>query len=638
MNQAFLEASMSQRITVILLLILACASFCTAAPVTSKSYGASLVSKVGGDDDSLRSLKKLLSEHKQLRETLDSLRRQMDDFSTQIENAPPDTSGEIDRQLTKMDEAIRRTEDALAVLRTRLREYIKESKPLANAEDGVLRITSDTTIAAGAKVDANVVASNCTLTVAGQINGDILVIDGVLLLKSTAVVDGDVTTMHSTYTLEDGGQVNGTVREESADSPEAFGDEGEMDSSWTFTLGGDDDESMGSSLLRRFTESSRWDFPLGTSLAESFIRFNRVEGLYLGIADPKDVCWNSKKMITTNGYVGYGFASHHWRYGGGLYVPFRLNKQIIEVGVEGHSHTDSHDQWRIDRDENSAMAFFAREDFMDYFERGGFSGSVSWYSHLLEKMDMKASLAYVHDTYWSLERNAEWSLFGGDKVFRENPPISEGNLNSFVFMAEMSNTSSSDPKHGCSFHFKFENAGGMAKGDFDFRQYTIDLRHYQPVFSFLDFNARFLGCASSGTVPLQRSFDLGGPSSLQAFGYKAFSGTHGALVNLELIVKSDISRHSSGWLASLMNHINLILFADAGVTNNVASFTHSQIDYASRAAHNVTFSGGFDDMKQWRSDVGFAIGNEGGSFRIGAAWRTDRSEKATLIVRFSRPF
>ena len=39
-----------------------------------------------------------------------------------------------------------------------------------------------------------------------------------------------------------------------------------------------------------------------------------------------------------------------------------------------------------------------------------------------------------------------------------------------------------------------------------------------------------------------------------------------------------------------------------------------------------------------RTDVGVGICNERGSWRIGAAWRTDKAESARLFLRVEQPF
>jgi hypothetical protein len=153
----------------------------------------------------------------------------------------------------------------------------------------------------------------------------------------------------------------------------------------------DDEFDVKNELFKKFPGNYPWMFPLTSRLHESFIRYNRVEGLYLGIAQSKRLYWHSKPKLTSTGSLGYGFLNHRWRYSLGLYLPFYLENQIIEVGGEGHSFTDSKDQWIVDRDENSFTAFFAREDYMDYFSRDGYSVTGAWYYRSEEGLSARAS-------------------------------------------------------------------------------------------------------------------------------------------------------------------------------------------------------------------------------------------------------
>ncbi len=388
-------------------------------------------------------------------------------------------------------------------------------------------------------------------------------------------------------------------------------------------------------VFRKYPSYFRWFFPVDSRFGESFLRYNRAEGLYLGIAQPRRLYWHSKPMLVSTGSLGYGFASHRWRYSLGLYVPIYLEDQIIEIGGEGHSLTDSKDQWMIDRDENSFMAFFGKEDFMDYFGREGFSISASWYLRGPDDMNARASIAYVHDTYRSLARNTNWSLFGGDKRFREVPQVPGININSLVTSVGFGTVPSlSSALHGWNATALVEMAGGGLKGDAEFTQLTIDARRYQPLTDFLSINLRGRFTASDGVVPLQRLFEIGGPGTLPAYRYKEFAGTHGMLVNAELILRGHALRGDTrGFLSSVLSGINLILFADAGVTSSapvVILPAGATLPEAS-LVDGIRFS-------DWRSDVGIALGNSDGDFRIGVAWRTDRADDPALVVRFSRPF
>ncbi|MBR9977131.1 MAG: BamA/TamA family outer membrane protein, partial [Bacteroidetes bacterium] len=289
--------------------------------------------------------------------------------------------------------------------------------------------------------------------------------------------------------------------------------------------GADDQFAVDEMFFRKFPSNFPWSFPLTTRLHETLFRYNRVEGLYLGIAQSKRIYWNSKPWLVSTGSLGYGFANHTWRYSLGLYLPFYLEDQIIEIGAEGHSFTDSKDQWAFDRDENTLIALIAREDFLDYFERRGFTATASWYFRGKDDLNLRATVGYAHDTYASMTRSTNWSIFGGDKDFRDNPGINNGNVNSIILSAGMNTLASLDVrKNGWDATLQFEKAGDVFAGDFAFSQLLLDLRRYQPINTHLNLNLRLRGGISDGVLPLQRAFELGGPSTLPAYRYKEFTG------------------------------------------------------------------------------------------------------------------
>ena len=158
-------------------------------------------------------------------------------------------------------------------------------------------------------------------------------------------------------------------------------DEDEESTGWKWWSDDDmeDQFDIDDTFFKKYPGNFPWSFPLTSRLHETFLRYNRVEGLYLGIAQAKRLYWHSKPWLVSTGSLGYGFANHTWRYSLGLYFPIYLDDQIIEFGAEGHRVTDSKDQWSFDRDENTLTALVAREDFLDYFERAGFTATAAWY-------------------------------------------------------------------------------------------------------------------------------------------------------------------------------------------------------------------------------------------------------------------
>ncbi len=437
--------------------------------------------------------------------------------------------------------------------------------------------------------------------------------------------------------------VKGGESEGWGDWGDGWGDEStagdpEEDGEWSWWNRKDDDENQfdfSENFFQKFPGNFPWMFPLSSRLHETFFRYNRVEGVYIGLAQPKRLYWHSKPWLVSTGSIGYGFANHTWRYSLGLYLPLYFENQIIEIGGEGHSFTDSKDEWRFDRDENSMTSLIAREDFLDYFERRGFTASASWYYKGEESLNLRASLGYVHDTYGSMSRATNWSIFGGDKTFRINPVVNDGNVNSIVVSGGLHTLPSlTDRSRGWDAQFLFEKAGGTAKGDFEFNQFTVDLRRYQPLSQHLTLNARVRMGMSDGIVPVQRQFELGGPGTLPGYRYKEFNGSHMALFNTELIIRSSIAGNARGWAKNVLKNTNIILFFDAGATNDITPLVTRDI---TNGAFDASMS---EDMsfESWKSDVGIALGSADGDFRIGAAWRLDRSESPNLVIRFSRPF
>ena len=388
---------------------------------------------------------------------------------------------------------------------------------------------------------------------------------------------------------------------------------------------------------KKYASTFPLPFPVLTPFAQTFFRYNRVEGLYLGVGKAKKLYWNSKPKIVGTGSAGYGFLNHRWRYSLGLYLPLYFENQIVEFGGEGHSLTDSKDSWIIDRDENTTMAFFAREDFMDYFSREGFSITTGWYRRGLSGINTKAVVAYVHDSYKTMDEKAKWSLFGGGKVFRPQPFTPTSNINSMELVLGLSTLSTASSASGWNVDFTMESAGGFAKGDFDFTQMVLDVRRFQPVAEWLNLNLRARFGASDGVIPAQRQFEIGGVSTLPGYRFKEFyGGSHVGLFNAEFIFNGSNAVDTEGWVQTILSMANIILFFDAGSTNANSVQVVAAQD-VTLGSLDASFKKNFV-LNNWKTDIGFAFGNPDGSTRIGIAWALDKPSVGMLVLRFSRPF
>ncbi|MCC6396397.1 MAG: BamA/TamA family outer membrane protein [Bacteroidetes bacterium] len=488
---------------------------------------------------------------------------------------------------------------------------------LADALNGraVRIIRSDTTIQAGDTLHGSVLLDHATLTVAGVLDGDIAARGGTISMREGSRITGDVRMKESTILRDQNAIVLGTLEQ--------------SHSRW---IDNDDDSWVSFRPLRR---PMPWTSETWTT-APFFVRYNRVEGLFLGLGTTKKYYWDGEHDFSAFGSLGYGFISHRWRGNIGVTrqyaIPSYTDAWLLEAGIEAYSLNDTKDPWIIGQTENTAAAFFLRQDFRDYFQREGFTGHVAAYFRN-DDLFAEGKLAFMADRYRSVADHASWALFGGDRSFRANPEIDAGRMRSVAATLGISSAlAHSKIPEGWTAHATAEVSDPRALGgEFDFEKFVVEVRRYQPLGVHDRFNVRVRAGTAHGALPRQKTFALGGVGTIPAFGFAALPGdSAGAnrmiLMNAEYLLNGDVLHDLSFWPSWLFRHINLILLADAGFVRTVDP--------------SVSMLSGFGGIRwnDFRSDVGVGVANISGSVRAALVWRTDQSEPARFIVRFSRPF
>lgn len=347
------------------------------------------------------------------------------------------------------------------------------------------------TIEKGDSIETNVVVKGGDLTLYGYVDGDVLVVGGTLYVKRGARITGNVRIINGDYEREDGAIVEGYV-----------------DKTGSKNVGYREDR-------RRFSHPSKsFSVPWvneNANLDNFVFRYNRVEGVFLGLGTEKKYYWDGERKFNSYGSVGWGFRSHTWRGNLGIARQFPLRTgegdELLEVGVEGYSLTNTKDQWLIDIHENTAAALLIHEDFRDYFERNGFSAHVAYYGQN-DYLKTELSVAYLAGKYASLSNNADWAFFGGEKMFRSNPPVNDGSMRSILASAGVSSVSkTSRGPEGWSVFGSFEYGPRTLGGIFNFDQYILDIRRFQPISSYQDnLNFRVRAGTSDGTLPIQKAY------------------------------------------------------------------------------------------------------------------------------------
>ena len=456
----------------------------------------------------------------------------------------------------------------------------------------------------------NVVVKGGDLTIFGTVQGNVLVVGGDLYVKRTGRITGGAHVINGSILKEDGAIIEGfedfTIKEKSSFRP-----------------------SRG-----KFSRTARtFDVPWADeqmNLDNFIFRYNRVEGVFLGLGSEKKYNWDGERNWNMYGSAGWGFKSHTWRGNLGLVRQFAIltneGSGIFELGAEGHSLTDTKDKWVISLHENTAAALFIHEDFRNYFQRNGYALHMAYYSkHDYLKNELK--FAYLADTYDSLTNKVDWALFGGGKQFRLNPLINPGKMRSMIVSGGVSTISkTSYGSEGWSLYASAEFAKKNWGSEFEFDQYIVDLRRFQPLGRYDNFNIRLRAGSLVGDLLAQKMFELGGLGTTNAFPFKSESGNRMLLINAEFIINGSFVEELDFWPMWIFQNVNILILSDAG-------FTRTALPTASAL-------GGVEAVKlgDFKHDFGVAFSNRSGSFRIGVAWRTDHPAPAQFILRLNRPF
>ena len=536
-------------------------------------------------------------------------------FSLQAQNSQPSfdhTEAEIDQTTDNIerfiDEIVEGVENRIDVLVEGRNSHSRfatsvELQKLDKETPDAITFNGDTEIAENDTIQGDLVVKNGTLTIRGIVLGDVLVVNGDIIVKRTALVKGNARAMNGSITKDDGAIVEGYT-EESNKSYESRSSRSKRTSRAKYSYS-----------FKPFMWYDR-------EYDDNFLfRYNRVEGFFFGFGDNKDYYWDGSRVLSGHGSFGYGFASHKWRMLLGLDRQFATASGLYEFGAEVHSLTDTKDEWIMKLGENNLAALFFHEDFRDYFQREGFSVHTARYTKDGDVTTM-IDIRYNVDRYMSMDKRAHWAVFGGHQ-FRSNPVVNEGMLRS-VSVAAGFNTVEKYRRRseGWDALTKVEVAGSQFGGDYNFTHGLVDIRRYHSISDDDQISARIRAGSLEGNTIVQRIFELGGANTMPAYAFKEFVGNRMILGNLEYQMTGELIDEIFFW----PDFFNLILFVDAGAVANVPT---------KRALYE-----GFDafSTSTVKSDLGFGLRWHDGNARLGFAWSTDKSAPVAVFFRLNRAF
>ncbi len=337
----------------------------------------------------------------------------------------------------------------------------------------------------------------------GEINEDVIAVFGNITVSDNAVIRGNMAAINGTIDVSSKATVYGSIQSQ------AKRDRYRLDR-W-----------------KRWYRKDRYFSPIVK------FNYNRIDGAtpYLGVGflDEDSV------LPEINVYAGYGFESRRWRYHIGIEKTF-LKTTPLTIGGSFYRRLASNDNWIVSESENSLFAIFATEDFMDYYEaEGGYGFARAKFFNMLS---IETGILSEKFKWLDAHRNL-WSVFGGRKLFPENfstveepyrgigiKEIDSKNMTSSVTRIKV-DSRKSDKLFASAFWegwAEFETAPSSWNDDFDFTRYIFSVTRHQNLWKKSGMTGRIVYGGSTGYLPLQRKYFLGGLGTLQGYYHKEYMG------------------------------------------------------------------------------------------------------------------
>lgn len=413
-------------------------------------------------------------------------------------------------------------------------------------DPGTVQFSGRSRIPAERTVVGNVGVLGGPLTVAGRVEGRVVVLNGDLLLEPGAEITGDVLVLGGRVTGSAEASLGGTltVYEESLRYVRREGRISRVESREE-----DPDRDRGVSLgfgRTRFTVRA------GTN-------YNRIEGLPVLFGPVITTAGSNPLRIealaiwrTDQGFdldtdeMGY-FVRLEQALGG---------RRSAWLGGTVHSTIEPIERWGLTDLEASLATFVLHKDYRDYFERDGWSV----YGRLDPvTLPLSFRVEFRQDDHRFAPVGGPWSITDNDDPWRPQPLVAEGRLESVAGQVTLDTRNDiEEPSDGWYVtgrarlgvggsmqipeHFEptvtdptfssFSNAVPATSVDTDFATGFLDVRRYLRIDpgSSLALRAVVAGTFEERTLPPQYQHAMGGEGSLP--GFKLFSVDCGARTRL----------------------------------------------------------------------------------------------------------
>jgi hypothetical protein len=371
-------------------------------------------------------------------------------------------------------------------------------------------------------------------------------------------------------------------------------------------------------LTRLMTEPN--NLPI-TDISD-FIRYNRVEGTFLGFGFSSKNLFDKTRIELK---YGYGLSSKDQKYSIGIEqnIPDQMK---ASAGFSIYKKLDSRDDFELyDLTLNSYLCLIQNFDYYDYYLSKGWRifGNIKPFNGI------KLGLEYREEDQTSIQRMLTFGPLNSKTEFRLNPRIDEGKLkspkltfeydnrkliNSGTYDIPVSNENTITVKSDIEYTDK-----DILKSDFKFIRGTINIHTHHLTYANGSLDAYLRLGLSKGELPLQKIFDLPSSASglssnavFRTLDVKEFQGDRYIAVFLE---------HNFG--SSLLRSTKIPFIKDQG-WDLILSFSAGWTGFSSKSEQTRLL-----DLKSTDNifyEAGFSFGNFLPFARLDFAWRLSHME------------
>jgi hypothetical protein len=397
--------------------------------------------------------------------------------------------------------------------------------------DTTVRLSGEARIAPGTTIRGSVAVLAATLVVEGTVEGDVVVINGNIEVRSGALITGTARVTGGDAVIAPTGAVAGGVtlyRE-----PLRFRYQGNR-----------------IAFVPAAIEpgvSAGVDLPFGRTdlLIASHGAYNRVEGLPIAIG-PRVRFRGSHPTTARALLIARTAAASELdprRFGYDLRAEQVVAPSVgLMLGLRLFSEVAPIEQWNVSDRESALATFVLHRDYRDHYERDGWT--------IFARMSRPGTpytvmAEYRDEEHVSRRPSNPLTLLDNDAPWRPQPSIAEGALRSVAVAVDYDTRNEQrDPSAGWRVMLELERGlgGGIANpvsgsgggrveprpGRTGFLETHIDVRRYARLTPYSRLAVRVLGAGSldARALPPQRQHALGGEGSLP--GYRLFEFDCGA--------------------------------------------------------------------------------------------------------------